>query len=268
MTSSERHLKPGQPRWDYNIQKYKDSRDVFCEDNLFSILFLSCGRHSITKRCLLSSLDAISKYTGEVEWVFLECGQDEDNYKLFHELKLERKVIIRQKNFGINNNLNQGWIISRGEFIFILENDWELRANIEFLSIVKDIFHEKGDIGIVQLRAASDKKENWGWGKAEYWPWSCNQQELDRKNIRLWHDETKNHYKYLIANHPNAWSNNPCIIRKQIYRECGPLEEAEISTDPRHGETSMQERTSKLGFVAAHIGELYYHCGQIPTRAT
>lgn len=267
MTSSERLLFPDQPRWNYNIQQYKASRDVFCERGLFSVLFLACGRPDITRRCLLSTIDALSKCPLEIEWIFMENGGCDENYALFQELPLERKVVIRQKNYGISEALNQLWCISRGQYCCILENDWENRLpNFDFISTANDIFNHKADIGIIQLRAIYDNNEQWGRGKAEYWPWDCGTHELERKNVKLWKEVTSNGYSYLLANHPNAWNNNPSIIRKEIYRECGPLEEAEMGTDARHGETSMQERTAKLGFVTAHISkELYYHCGQKPT---
>lgn len=270
MTSSDRHLIPGEPRWDYSVQRYKSNRDVFCEPGLFSILFLACGRHDVTRRCLLATVDAVARSPLEVEWIFIENGQCEENYRLFQELDLERKVIISQKNYGISEALNQLWCISRGEFCMIHENDWENHLpSFDFMSHARDIFQEKADVGIVQLRAIYDTNEQWGRGKAEYWPWDCSENELANKNVKVWHECTTNDHKYMIANHPNGWNNNPCIIRKSIYRECGPLEEAELGTDARHGETSMQQRTAKLGFVTAHIGkELYFHCGQRTTTAT
>jgi hypothetical protein len=267
MTSSDKHLKPGQPRWNYNIQKYKPFRDVFCEKGLFSILFLACGRPEITKHCLLSTVNALKDCPLEIEWIFMENGQCEENYKLFQELQLERKVIIRQSNFGINEALNQMWTISRGEYCCILENDWDNRLpSFDFISTAADIFQERSDVGIIQLRAVFDHNEQWGRGKAEYWPWDCSEQELERKCVTRWLEKTSSGYLYLLANHPNAWNNNPCIIRKQIYRKCGPLEEAELGFDARHGESSMQDRTSMLKFITAHINqEIYFHAGQKTT---
>lgn len=270
MTSSERHLTPGQPRWNYGIQQYKTFRDVFCEKDLFSILFLACGRPEVTKRCLLSTIDAVDRTKQPVEWIFMENGQCEENYLLFQDLPLERKVVIRQKNFGISEALNQMWAISRGEYCCVLENDWENRLpSFDFIGHSAEIFNHNKDIGIIQLRAVFDNNEQWGRGKAEYWPWDCFEDELKTKKVRLWLESTSGGYIYQMANHPNAWNNNPSIIRKQIYRECGPLEEAEVGTDARHGETNMQLRTAKLGFVTAHISkEIYYHCGQKQTSAT
>lgn len=267
MTSSERHLNLGQPRWDYSIQKYKPFRDVFCEKGLFSILFLACGRSEVTRRCLLSTVDAVARSKQEVEWIFMENGQDDINYGVFNELPLQRKVVIRQRNFGINEAINNLYSISRGEFVLLLENDWELRSIQDFLSLSRSVLDEKKDVGIIQLRAIGDTNEQWGRGKAEYWPWDCSNRELENKNVKLWHEKLSDGFEYVIANHPNSWNNNPAIVRKQIYRECGPLEEPEIGTDPRHGETSMQERTAKLGYITAHIGEFYYHCGQTSTVA-
>jgi hypothetical protein len=248
------------------VQRYKPFRDVFCERGLFSILFLACGRPEITRRCLLSTIDALKDCPLEIEWIFLENGECEDNYNLFQSLSLERKVVIRQKNYGISEGLNQLWCISRGEFCVILENDWEIHNPFDYLSAAKRVFDHNGDIGIIQLRAVYDTNEQWGRGKAEYWPWDCDQRELSRKGVSVWNEVTNDGLHYMLANHPNAWNNNPSIIMKSIYRSCGPLEEAEIGSDARHGETNMQLRTAELGFVTAHIGECYYHIGQQQTK--
>lgn len=269
MTSSGRHLIPGQPKWDYSVQRYKSHRDVFTERGLFSILFLACGRNDVTRRCLLSTIDAASKYDGEVEWIFIENGQCDDNYRLFNEVSLERKVIIRQKNYGINEGLNQAWALSRGEFCFIHENDWECRKPVDFLSIARNIMNEKQDVGIIQLRAVYDPCENWGIGKPQYSPWSCSQEMLDRAGVRLWSDKTLDGHQYQIAHFNNGFNNNPVIVRKSLYRECGAYPEAELGCDPRHGETEYQDRVSRTGCAIAHIGiELFYHCGQTTTKAS
>lgn len=269
MTSSERHLFPGQARWDQSKQVYKASRDVFCEKGLFSILFLACGRSEITRRCLLSTVDAVSRSSQEVEWIFLENGKDEDNYKLFQELDLERKVIIRQNNFGINEAINQMWAISRGEFCFVHENDWENRCpTFDFIGHAKDIFNENSDLGIIQLRAIFDNSENWGLGKSLYNPWSCDMSENKKNHVKIYGAVTNNSLPYLIGNGFYGFNNNPVIIRKSLYRECGPYPEAEMGADGRHGETLYQEEVLKTGCSIAQIGkEIYYHSGQITTKA-
>jgi len=267
MTSSNRHLKDGQKRWDYTQQAYKEY-DTHCEPGLISVLVLSCGRPDNTIRALNSTVEAAEKYDGEIEWIFLEQGNCEETYHYFMKLDLDRKVVIRQRNYGINNGLNQLWSLSRGEYCMIHENDW-LNAcpQFNFFAVAKNIFEEKGDVGIIQLRAVWDPRENWGLGKAEYSPWSCGDDLLEQAKIKKWEEHTQGGHRYWISEFPNGYNHNPNFTRKKLWREVGPLPEAPIGYDPRHGETEMQHRVAATGAVVAHIGEeLYYHIGQSPTK--
>lgn len=265
MTSSERHLKSGQPRWDYGVQRYKSHRDVFFEKGLFSILFLACGRPQVTKRCLLSTIDAVSKTSVPVEWIFMENGNDDENYQFFNSLNLERKVIIRQKNYGINNAWNQMWQISRGEWCFVHENDFENRMpSFDFLNAAKSIFEDCGDVGIVQLRAVYDPCENFGLDKPMYNPWSCPNDQNQQAGVKLLKHSTNN---ALIGRGFYGFNNNPNLIAKKLYRECSYYPEPEVGCDPAHGETLYQEEVLATECAIAHIGyEVYYHVGQIKTK--
>lgn len=267
MTSSERHLDRLQPRWNYNIQRYKPNRDVFFEKGLFSIVFLAHGRPDVTRKCLLATLESIKLYDGEVEWIFVENAGDEENDALFRQLDVERKTIIRTKNYGINHGLNQGWAVSRGEWVMIHENDWQSTRNSNFLKVAKSIFQEKEDVGIIQLRDPFDPNENFGYGKPEYNPWSCTQKQLDSKFYSISREKTVDGDEYFVCKYPNGFNNNPVIIRKELYRKCGPYPEPEMGTDPRHGETEYQERVAKLDVSTAYIGiPMYWHSGKIQTK--
>jgi len=237
-----------------------------CEPGLISVLFLSCGRPDVTKRCLNATVNAASQYEGEIEWLFMEQGGSDENYTLFRDLPLHRKVVIQQDNYGINNGLNQLWGVSRGEYCFILENDWmNATPDVNFLQLVRDILEDKSDVGIVQLRAIHDPSENWGYRKPEYSPWSCDPQQLAQAGISV-HQEKVGEHRYLLSEFPNGFNNNPTVIRKQVYRECGPYPEPPLGTDPRHGETEYQRRVERTGCAIAHVGkEIYYHCGQQTT---
>lgn len=266
MTSSEKYLRG--PRWDYNDPRYKENRDVFLERGLFSIIFLSHGRPDTTRRCILSTTDCTRLYPGEIEWVFIENGNCDPNYEFFQGLTLDRKVVIRQKNYGINEGLNQGWAVSRGEYCMIHENDWETTKIVDFMSLAKDIFEEKPDVGIIQLRDPFDPHENHGRGKPLYSPWSCTEDQLKAANIKVWKETTKKGHSYLLSRYPNGFNNNPVIIRKQLYRECGPYPEPEVGSDPRHGETEYQERVAKTDCTIAYIGiPVYWHMGRVQTQA-
>jgi len=265
MTSSERQLE-GQ-RWDFSRAQYKDTDDVFLEPGLFSIIVLAHGRPTTTRQSILSTLDSLRMYDEEIEWIFIENGGSEANYVFFQGLNLERKVIVRQKNFGINEALNQGWALSRGEYCFIHENDWVATREANFLQYAKEIFEEKQNVGIIQLRDPLDPHENHGSGKPFFNPWSCRSEVLERAKVKIWKETTKSGHTYMISEFPNGFCNNPMIMRKSVYRECGPYPEAELGCDPRHGESLYQERVAKLGCAIAHIGmPLYWHMGRVQTQ--
>ena len=268
MTSSERHLEPNQKRWDYGIARYKETDDVFLEPGLFSIVVLAHGRPTSTRKAILSTLDSVRMYDDELEWIFIENGGCEATYEFFQGLNLERKIIVRQKNYGINEGLNQGWALSRGEYIFIHENDWEAVRQANFLKAAKEIFEEQPNVGIIQLRDPLDPHENHGSGKPFFNPWSCRQAVLDRAKVKIWKEQTNSGHSYLIAEIPYGFNNNPVIIRKNVYRQCGAYLEAEVGCDPRHGESVYQERVAKLGCATAYIGMgIYWHMGRIQTQA-
>jgi hypothetical protein len=213
-----------------------------------------------------ATLQAADRYEGDIEWLLMEQGDSEENYQLFRDLPLDRKVIIRQPNFGINNGLNQLWGLSRGEFCFVLENDWiNDRPHFDVFGTVKKIMAANGDIGIVQLRAVHDPNENWGYRKPDYSPWSCTPAQLADAKVPLFQEQVDDHF-YFVSEFPNGFNNNPCVIRKSLYRECGPYPEPPVGTDPRHGETEYQQRVAQSGCAIAHVGvELYYHGGQKTT---
>jgi hypothetical protein len=267
MTSSDKHLKDGQSRWDYTKQAYKEY-DTHCEPGLISVLVLSCGRPENTIRSLDSTLQAASHYGGEIEWVLLEQGACDATYDYFMCLSLDRKVVVRQRNYGINNGLNQLWHLSRGEYCMVHENDWlNALPHFNMFGVAKEILEENGDIGIIQMRAIYDPRENWGLGKPDYSPWSCSDDTLAQARIPKWEEHTQSGHRYWVSEFPNGYNHNPNLTRKNLWKEVGPLPEAPIGYDPRHGETEMQGRIALTGAVVAHIGEeLYYHIGQSPTK--
>lgn len=268
MTSSERHLESEQRRWNYSIPRYKNNRDVFYEPGLISIVVLAHGRPAETRETVLGTLRNVAQFSGEVEWIFIENGNCEENYQFFNELDLERKVIVRQKNYGINEGLNQGWVLSRGEYVMILENDWQTVVDRDFLSIVKDIFEEQPLVGMIQLRDPRDPNENHGLGKPLYNPWTCDPQKIREEGVIMSRQTTSHSHFYLIANHPNGFNNNPIVIRKDVYRECGSYPEPEVGYDPRHGETEYQQRVADTGWLTAYVGiPVYSHLGRVQTKA-
>lgn len=262
MTSSKRNgITP-----DFGRPEYKPHNPM-CEPGLISILFLSCNKHKLADISLTSTRLATNMYAGEIEWCLLEQGNTpdaEDNIRMFRDLKLERKVIILpDMNYGINSGFNSLWHISRGEFCMHHESDWFNKLPTKnFLGIALEIMQERSDVGIVQLRAPSDPNENWGAHKPAYNPWSCTQKELDGENTKVWIEKTKSGHQYAISEFANGWNHNPQIVRKSLFKECGPLPEPPLTCDLRHGETEMAERVAKTGCAIAHIGlELYFHMG-------
>lgn len=262
MTSSSKYLQPGQPKWNHNIQKYKDY-DVFCEPGLISILFISWGKQKLTNVCLKRLVESTRSYQNEIEWLFIDNDYCDANYELFMSLPFERKVILRQSNFGINNSFNQLWRLSRGEYCITMESDWFNNIpDFNFLQESKNILDENKDIGIVQLRAIWSDNESWGRGKIDYSPWSCSAEQIEEAGMRLWNGKTKSGHEFLISQFRNGFNNNPNLIRKEIYRRCGPYPEPPVGTDNRHGETLYQQAVSATGCNIAHINkELFLHAG-------
>jgi len=244
--------------WNYEVQEYKE-HDPFCEPGLVSVLFLSCGKPKLTSICLESTKKAASNYVGDIEWLFLEQGECEESYEIFKQFPADRKVIVRQKNYGINNGFNQLWSLSRGEYGLVMEQDWYNNApTFNFIGRAIDILIERTEVGIVQLRSINDPNENWGFGKPEYNPWSVP----DNDQYKVFSDKTLQNYEFLISQFPNGFNNNPCLMRKSLWRECGAFPEPKPGTDPRHGETDYQGRVAETGCATAHINkDVYYHAG-------
>ncbi|MCV0439721.1 MAG: hypothetical protein K5880_13930 [Hydrogenophaga sp.] len=265
MTSTERFT--GR-RWDFNQPRYKENRDVFMEPGLFSVVVLAHGREAVTRQSVQSTLDCANHYDGEIEWIFVENAGCDANYKFFMDFPEVRKVVISQRNYGINEGLNQGWALSRGEYVMIHENDWEAVRAANFFQSAKEIFEEFPEVGVIQLRDPLDPHENHGSGKPLYNPWSCHEPILDRAGVKVTKEKTKSGHSFLMSFFPNGFNNNPVIIRKELYRACGPYPEAEIGSDPRHGETEYQARVAELGCATAYIGiPVYWHMGRVQTHA-
>lgn len=253
MTSSSKHLKPGEPKWNGEKQAFKD-HDPYCEPGLISILFLSNGKPETTAACLKATAESVEAYGGEVEWCFMENGDNEAVRDIFFKFPAERKTVLVSKNWGIMHGFNQLWSISRGEYCFIHENDFLNKVpQLDFLTHAKQILDDRPEVGIVSLRAVGDPYENWGFGKLEYWPYSCGQFEECR---------TKDGWDYMEADYPNVYNNNPNVMRKSLWRLCGFFSEPLVGTDPRHDEAHYQRKVHETKMIGAHIGrELYFHIG-------
>lgn len=250
MTSSTRYNGKPNRGW----QCYKN-HDPFEEPGLVSILFLSCGRHKLTKTCLDRLTASVSMYDGEIEWVFFENGQSQENIKLFRSLPFDRKKIVdTSRNWGINVAFNDMHRLARGEFCVEMENDWfNVSPNLNWLRLSKDILAIDDQIGLVQLRSARDPCENWGLGKPEYSPWTCGLGE-----VRI----TPTGHRFLVYSDFYGYNHNPHIMRKRCRVEVGDLPEPVANSDLRHGETSYQKEFRKAGYNIAHIGtRLFEHVG-------
>jgi GT2 family glycosyltransferase len=257
VTSSVRHLKKDEPRFNIEVRKFKEY-DTHCEPGLISILFLAFNKPELTKICLEATQKSLQDYEGEIEWCFMENGNNDENWDLFSNFQTTRKKLIRTGNWGITSAFNDLWNISRGEYCLVLENDFFNKDSVKFLQDAKDILDEDDIVGIVHLRAIHDPNENWGYKKEEFSPFSCETTE----KYHVEHRETFAGHSYKVARYPNMYSNNPCLMRKVLRRRCGNFNEPEMGTDLRHDETHYQERINKAGYCAAHINkEIYYHVG-------
>lgn len=259
MTSSKRAgITPDESR-----QEYKPFNPME-EPGLISVLFLAYGKHKLTRNCLSRFIKAAQLYKGEIEYCFLSNGIDNNNISFFQEIQVERKVIIiEETNVGINAGLNNLIRISRGPYFLILENDWWCQPlDFNFLQIAKDILDTDHEVGIVQLRDINDSCEAWGRFKVDYNPFSCSEKQLREAGVPLVECITSNGHKYLKSLFNNGWNHNPSLVRKSIYEKCGPLPEAPLNCDLRHGETEMAGRVAGLKLWTAHINfPVFVHGG-------
>lgn len=240
-----------------DIKQYK-SFDSHCEPGLFSILFLACGRHKLTSATLESLCRVTDLYDGEVEYIFLEQGNGTEadaNIQLFRRFECERKSIcLLNDSYGINIGFNNLYSLSRGEFCIEMENDWLCQnPSFNFLATAKEIFSVNKDIGIVQLRSAYDPWENFGIGKSFYNPWSCSENQRLRDKVEIWSEKLPSGHEYWVGKGFYGYNHNPMAIRKNVYRQCGPLLEPIYQSDPRHGEEIMQERIKNSHWLVSHI---------------
>jgi hypothetical protein len=242
--------------------------DPYCEPGLISILFLCQHKHALTRACLEQTAKAVANYEGELEWCFLVNGLEHTesimNVKMVTEFKAERKtIVLKDKNYGINPGLNDLFQVSRGELCMILECDWYNQdPKVDFLSIVKDIFDDQPELQILQLRDPDDQWENWGRDDPKFNPWTTRPEIIADLGITRAAYMTADRHKYMLARFPGAYTNNPIIIRKELLRRAGHMEEPVVGADPRHGETEFQERIRDMDILSGHINlPLYIHAG-------
>lgn len=251
-----------------NIQIYRDIDNIYSESGLISVLILSCGNHKVFKNSFSTTINSLKNYHGDLEYLLLEQGWDKDprgaydNVKFFNEITsdIDRSlVILPNRNGGINYGINQLWQLARGEYILFLENDWLCgHSNERWLELAKNIMDNHNDIGILQVRAIGDPNENWGLGKPEFSPWSCNGRPdvQERKAVFDGLDVIF----YVAQKRIYGINNNPALWRKKMRDELGPMLEPELWSDLCHGETEYQERFIKTKWNAAHIHiPIYYH---------
>ncbi len=248
---------------DRKIQVYRDIDNIYSEHGLVSIMFLSCGRHDVTKFCIESTLNSLRNFNGNIEFIFMEQGwnvnyqEAEKNLIFYKSLKYDRSVIIiPNKNYGINNAINQMYRLSRGIYTLLLECDWYCLSNDSYwLDNGCKILDNYENIGVVQLRNIYDPNENWGYGKQQYNPFSiCNNKNILRQY-------TSDNIPFLLATHKFAGiNNNPNLVRKDVYRDIGLCKEPLLESNLKHGETDREERFMNTTWKVAHlIDGVFFH---------
>lgn len=254
---------------DRKKQIYRDINNVYYESGLISVLILSQGNHQVFKRCFQTTVDSLRNYKGSLEYIFLEQAWDTDpesacrNVQFFNEVTkhIDRTLIVLpSRNGGINYGINQLWQLARGEYILFLENDWICsHPGEKWLECGKIILDQHKDIGILQVRAIGDPSENWGAGKPEFSPWSCDGKPgVENRTIGF---DGRFLKFYVTKEKMCGVNNNPALWRKTMREDLGPMSEPELWSDLRHGETSYQNDFMNTQWNTAHIRiPIYYHC--------
>ncbi len=124
---------------------------------LVSIIIINWNGGEILKDCL-KSLQKINY--DNFELILVDNGSLDQSYQILNSLKFKaKKILIKNSSnqgFAIANN--QGFKISKGEYILLLNNDTRVVPN--FLNVLVKKIKENFDIGVIQPKIfVMDKKK-------------------------------------------------------------------------------------------------------------
>jgi GT2 family glycosyltransferase len=112
---------------------------------LVSIIALNWNNHSVTCDFLKSIRDNCSY--PKIEVIVVDNASEEDPTPLFQSIFPELKVIRTDRNLGFSGGNNIGIKASKGDFLFIVNNDTEFTPGL--LEGLLDIFQKYPDAGVV-----------------------------------------------------------------------------------------------------------------------
>jgi GT2 family glycosyltransferase len=109
---------------------------------LLSIIIITWNSEEFIEKCLKSIFD--TKGSIDLEVIVVDNASQDGTTKIIEKFKPEVRLISNQQNLGYANANNQGIEISKGDYVFLLNPDVELKENcirfmLDFMENHKDI---------------------------------------------------------------------------------------------------------------------------------
>src|SRR5258708_5977032 len=124
--------------------------------DLVSIVVVNYNGEKWLKKCL----EGIKKQSyKKIELIFIDNGSKDRSIKLVKKCYPKAKIVINKKNLGYAGPNNEGFRLSKGEFVLFLNNDTELTKN--FLLLLLKSLKQSEHVGGVQSKILflKDKKK-------------------------------------------------------------------------------------------------------------
>jgi glycosyltransferase involved in cell wall biosynthesis len=119
----------------------------------FSVIVPTYNRASEVTRCMES---CFSQTFSDFEVILVDDGSTDDTTEVFKRSWDSRlRIVVHEANRGINPSRYSGVAYSRGEWIVVLDSDWELYPNA--LQRLHDIIHGfREDVRVIRSRLLWD----------------------------------------------------------------------------------------------------------------
>jgi len=121
---------------------------------LVSVLFVTYRRLPLLERTLASFL-ANTAYS-PLELVVADDGSPADTQRAIRSLPFDRYVLAAT-NCGLGANLNSGLDACRGEFVLVLQDDWECVGPPQYLQHAVELMQADPTIGLVKFYGVEHK---------------------------------------------------------------------------------------------------------------
>jgi len=115
---------------------------------LVSVLFLTYRRVSLLQRTL-RSFQANTAYA-PLELVVADDGSPQDTQLLIRAMPFDR-FVLGATNRGLGANLNAGLAACRGDYVLVLQDDWDCVGPATYLQHAVELMRAHAEVGLVKF---------------------------------------------------------------------------------------------------------------------